>query len=559
MMRLINVGVPLLCTLAVFSLPPQSGRCDGEPLSRTTLLGHYASPSFLTYVPGDESRMYLTELYNGRVRVFVDGTLVPLPFLELPSYYPADLQLRGLALHPDFASNRMFFVFYMVEGIGARVSRFTASSFNPDTADAATEEILIEFETAGDHSGGWIGFGPHDGYLYVSTGDYNMPCAAQDLSSYLGKILRIDVNSPTGYAVPADNPFVDGTGLPEVWAYGLRNPWRCSFERATGNLIIADMSHNTAEELNLLPHDHPGGANFGWPAGTGAACFSSACGDYICDDPNLILPFHQYLWNVNDKRGIIGGEFYYGCREDMHGKYFFGDITTGDVWSMRITDGAVSEFRSHGDELNMPSSGIYMFRIITFGADARGDIYIGNLNAMYKIDMGLPEITDCNRNCTADEVDISSGAIPDCDANLVPDDCQADCNLNLVADICDVTDRTSIDCNENLIPDECDSDIDDDGMIDDCDNDADGDGFANDIDACPLHHPLLPVLPGGRPRPDVTGDCLVNGDDHVRRVMCTYGSGPMVPAVTPFCTERFDLDDDRDLDLQDYAILFNGY
>ena len=242
-----------------------------------------AHPVFLTTPPGDFDRVFIIEQHTGRIRILdlASGIVQPTPFLTVTGLSGGgERGLLGLAFHPNYANNGFFYVNITVPA--TRILRYSVSIGDPDVADPASQTSILEIEQPQEnHNGGWIGFGP-DGYLYIATGDGgasndsgtgHTPAIgnAQDLTSLLGKILRLDVDGDDfpydanrNYSIPALNPFVGIAGNDEIWAYGLRNPWRPSFDRLTGDLYIADVGQGACEEINLQLAESSGGENYGW-------------------------------------------------------------------------------------------------------------------------------------------------------------------------------------------------------------------------------------------------------------------------------------------------------
>ncbi|MFQ5527607.1 MAG: PQQ-dependent sugar dehydrogenase, partial [Thermoanaerobaculia bacterium] len=247
--------------------------------------------------PGDGSgRLFVVE-QGGRIKILDRGTELAEPFLDLSGSVSCcdERGLLGLAFHPDYASDGLFFVNYTDLAGDTVVSRFSVSSADANRADTGSETGILSFDQPfGNHNGGHLAFGP-DGYLYVSSGDGGSggdpQNNGQSLDTLLGKILRVDVDgSPV--AIPPDNPFVnDPNARPEIWAYGLRNPWRFSFDRDTGDLFIGDVGQNAREEIDLQPGSSPGGENYGWRRMEGSRCFNPSSG---CDNGELVLPIAEY-------------------------------------------------------------------------------------------------------------------------------------------------------------------------------------------------------------------------------------------------------------------------
>ena len=330
-----------------------------------------SSPLYLTSPPGDTSRLFVVE-QTGAIRIIKDGNLLSAPFLDVSGKITAggEQGLLGLAFDPDFASNGSFVVHYTDQAGDTRVVRYQVSS-NPDLADPASGQIILGADQPYDnHNGGQILFGP-DGFLYLGLGDggsANDPEGrGQNLGDLLGSILRIDLHGATPYVVPADNPFVGQAGAqPEIWSYGLRNPWRFSFDRATGDLYIADVGQNQYEEVDIAPSAAGGGrgVNYGWNIMEGAHCLNGSS----CNTSGLTLPNFEY--NHGQGCSITGGYVYRGSAiPSLQGLYFFGDFCQGWVRSFRYQAGAVSELT---DWPTLRPGG----SITSFGEDAAGELYV---------------------------------------------------------------------------------------------------------------------------------------------------------------------------------------
>ena len=343
--------------------------------------------------PHDASgRLFVAE-QGGRIMITRNGAVLPTPFLDLTSRIAqgGERGLLGLVFHPQFATNRRFFVFYTILPDGdLRVSSFLASAANPDLADPASEleVITIPHSAAANHNGGHLAFGP-DGYLYIGTGDgggAGDPLGnGQNLTTLLGKLLRLDVSAAGGYAIPPDNPAYAGiTGARrEVWAYGLRNPWRYSFDRTTGDLYIGDVGQNLIEEVDYLPAGTPGGVNFGWPVFEGDSCYNAA----TCSLANHTPPVLQYSHVPAGGFSITGGFVYRGSAfPALRGYYLYADYVTGRVWAAAQQGGAWSSF-----VLFEPPSDV--FAPSSFGEDANGEIYIASHMAAGRLLVVVPRDT----------------------------------------------------------------------------------------------------------------------------------------------------------------------
>ncbi len=329
-------------------------------------------PVYVTAPPGDFSRLFVVE-QRGVIRILRDGVLLSTPFLDIRSRVLSggERGLLSMAFHPEYAQNGEFFVYYTeITGGHTRVARYRV--LNPNAADPASEEILLAVnQPAANHNGGLIVFGP-DQMLYIGLGDGggsgDIFGNGQDSTTLLGSILRIDVDAPAPYGIPPDNPFVsDPAAAKEIWVYGLRNPWRFSFDRARGDLYIGDVGQNEWEEIDVQPAGSPGGENYGWNVMEGAHCFNPPSG---CDATGLVLPALEYA-RSGGNCSVIGGYVYRGPTiPSLVGHYLYSDYCSGFVRSFRLQAGQVTEPRDRSAELQPEG------RVTSFGEDARGELYI---------------------------------------------------------------------------------------------------------------------------------------------------------------------------------------
>jgi hypothetical protein len=329
------------------------------------------SPLFLTSPPGDLSRQFIVEK-TGRIRVLRNDALVPTPFLDISTSVSngSEQGLLGLAFHPQYADNGLFVVNYTNTAGDTRVSTFRVSA-DPDRADAGSEVVILAVDQPfSNHNGGMVAFGP-DGKLYIGMGDGGSggdpQNNGQSRNTLLGKILRLDVSATGQVSVPSDNPFVGQSGIrPEIWSYGLRNPWRFSFDRSTGDLYVGDVGQNAREEIDVATDaaQFGRGRNYGWSIMEGMACFSGSS----CDRNGLTLPVLDY--RHAEGCSVTGGYVYRGTAlGGFAGHYFYGDYCEGWVRSFRLSGPGVTE------QLEWPSlrpGG----QILSFGEDARGELYI---------------------------------------------------------------------------------------------------------------------------------------------------------------------------------------
>ena len=360
----------------------------------TTLIGSGFSQPVALASPAGDSRLFIVER-AGRIQLLDNGARSTYLDISAQVDTEGERGLLGLAFDPNFASNGRFYVNYIDKATkNTVVAAYTAPSAASNTADAASAKTIISIaQPAGlsNHKAGWIGFRPGDGNnLYIATGDGgggNDPSNnAQNLASNLGKMLRITPQANGGYTVPANNPFVGAAGNDEIWAYGLRNPYRNSFDRATGDFYIADVGQGLREELDFEAAGTAGGRNYGWRAREGSIDNPNV------SDPapaNAVDPIYDYAHG--DMGGtIIGGYVYRGTGEaGLDGTYFFGDFNSGKIFSLRQTGGAVGSFMDRTAELGTPFGG---FTLSAFGEDSAGNLYVMGLGGdVYRFAAAVPE------------------------------------------------------------------------------------------------------------------------------------------------------------------------
>ena len=378
----ITIAVPMLLATLVMTLPAMAQRA---PLLLEPVASGFSLPLFATAPPGDTGRIFVLEKESGLVLIVKDGVRLAEPFLNIKDLISTQSErgLLGISFHPDYAENGAFFLSYTRTNGASVLSRWQVSD-DPDVADAASESVLMVIpQPAQNHNGGMIAFGP-DGYLYFGVGDgggSGDPFEnGQDRSNPLGAMLRIDVDTPgpdTPYSIPADNPFVDTAGAdPRIWAYGLRNPWRFSFDRETGDLWIADVGQNTVEWIHFQPAGSEGGQNYGWPVFEGDLCFDE---NPLCDSPELFVP-PIFVYDRDFGRSITGGYAYRGGRIPwLEGVYLYGDYLSSRIAGFRWDGATVSDFTEFTDELRVglsPTLGL----ISSFGEDGRGEVLVVEYN-----------------------------------------------------------------------------------------------------------------------------------------------------------------------------------
>jgi glucose/arabinose dehydrogenase len=401
-------------------LGPGSGTIvQPSQLRLVEVVGGLESPVFLTHAGDDSGRLFVVER-PGRIRIVKDGALLPAPFLDISNKVSTrgECGLLSVAFAPDYAESGAFYIYYSYDvaelgdlvgpdvpgepngGCDSVIARIIVSE-NPDVADPASEEsVLVVNQPYLNHNGGQINFGP-DGYLYIGLGDGGAGgdphFLARNPASLLGKMLRIDVTGQETYAVPADNPFVGVEGYrPEIWALGLRNPWRHSFDRETGDLYIGDVGQSAVEEIDFQPAASGGGEDYGWNIVEGDRCYL----DEDCDQTGLTPPVFTYDHEQPNCGGsVTGGYVFRGdTASPLYGVYVFGEFCLRQIWAIYppanhgATAGDATQDWTGGPLLDVG------FNVMSFGEDEAGNLYVmGTDNGVYRIvafnqDVYLPNV-----------------------------------------------------------------------------------------------------------------------------------------------------------------------
>ncbi|NND07808.1 MAG: glucose dehydrogenase [Saprospiraceae bacterium] len=392
-----------------------SGQVVHPTLEVTPIYSGFSSPVDLVHAGDGSSRLFVVER-GGVIKVIKNGTTLSTPFLDIDSLVLSggERGLLGLAFHPNYLSNGYFFINYTDNSGDTQISRYTRSASNPDVADVESKRLILNIhQTSSNHNGGCLRFSPVDSFLYIAMGDgggTGDPLNnAQNQQLLLGKILRIDIDSETdstNYAIPSDNPFIDDpTTLNEIWAIGLRNPWRFNFDRQTGDLWIGDVGQGSKEEVDFQAASSIGGENYGWRCYEGSNTYdTSGCGPAGSYD----YPIFEYGRSAaTGGWSITGGVVYRGHNECLQGVYVVADYGSENFWTI-LPDGAgwsTNRFK--------PSN---VFSISAFGEDEAGEIYAVSLNGtIYGINGTSLTVDDDPINpgtYTASGIIESNGVIP---------------------------------------------------------------------------------------------------------------------------------------------------
>lgn len=368
----------------VDQVPPDN--CTLPALKLTAVAQGFRSPVVITS-PANDSRLFIVE-QGGDIRVIKDGALVDAPFLDLTSTitFGGERGLLGLAFHPAYAENGRFWVTYTAGG-DAEVGRFSLAEYkvsasDPDKADLASGKVVFSYShSRTNHNGGGLAFGP-DGFLYISTGDGggggDPDQAGQRLNTPAGKLLRVDVDT---YPTPPPGNFTGNDVYPHIWDYGLRNAWRFSFDRLTGDLYIGDVGQNAWEEIDFEPKGQ-GNKNYGWSTMEGNTCYNPATG---CNRDGLTLPVAVHP--RSEAKSITGGYVYRGAAIPcLRGRYIYADYITGRIFSFVMKDGAATDAQELTSDLNPENT--LSLQISSFGEDRNGELYLLGYGSgrVYRID-----------------------------------------------------------------------------------------------------------------------------------------------------------------------------
>ncbi len=387
----------VLLAVGLIAWPPSAMQSPASPsavdwpqIRLVPYAGGLASPVHITHAGDGSGRLFVVE-QGGIIKIIRNGVVQPTPFLNISSRVSCcgERGLLSIAFPPGYAGKGYFYVNYTDRSGDTVVARYRLTA-NPDVADENSEQIIIHIDQPYDnHNGGQIAFGPRDSFLYIGMGDGGAggdpQNRAQNPQELLGKILRIDVEtgSPLTYTVPSANPFTQTAGFrPEIWALGLRNPWRFAFDRQTADLYIGDVGQDTYEEIDVQPAASAGGENYGWKIMEGFHCYNTAA----CNSAGLVLPVVEY--NHNQGCSVTGGLVYRGAQfSRMQGIYFFGDFCSRRLWGLKH-DGTAWQ-----NVVLINNTGA---QITSFGEDEAGNLYLTNYGGG-----SILRVTDDNATPTA--------------------------------------------------------------------------------------------------------------------------------------------------------------
>jgi glucose/arabinose dehydrogenase len=383
------LAVAALVAVLLAARPVRAAAPDAIELALLPRLTGFTGPVGLANAGDGSGRLFVVE-QRGKVRVIsVAGTLSPTVYLDLTDRIATggERGLLSLAFHPDFETNHELYAAYTISDGSLRVSQFEAAGADAASVDTSTETVLLTIAHPGqaNHNGGQIAFGP-DGFLYIGTGDGggsgDPGGNAQDRTSLLGKILRIDVDHTSGgrqYAIPAENPYAqDNSFRREIYHFGLRNPWRFSFDRAYDNLWIADVGQSAREEVDRVPVENRG-QNFGWDCREANVDTSSSYGGSYCDGRTFTRPLAAYRTGVADRCSVIGGYVYRGrtYADLITGMYVYGDFCSGELFGIT---------HPRGDEYTSAKYGDSTAQLTAFGETEAGELYaLGLSGTLYRV------------------------------------------------------------------------------------------------------------------------------------------------------------------------------
>lgn len=392
--------------IKIFLFIPLILAAKEKELSSELIADGFSKPVYAAALPGSPGCLVVLE-QKGIIKVVQNSQVLRKVFLDITDrvHHPVspgdERGLMGLAFHPEYKQNGFLYVNYVDEDDVTHISRFQVTD-NTLRPDPKSEKILFTLQQPfSNHNGGHLDFGPKDGYLYISLGDggkfgdpYNH---AQNLETLFGALLRINVDAGDPYGIPADNPFINNPkARPEIWAWGLRNVWRFSFDSKTGDLYMGDVGQNKWEEIDYQPANSSGGENYGWRIMEANHCYNP---ETDCDETGLVKPILEYPNDANYMRvltgmdepnvdgcSVTGGYVYRGkAIPELRGTYFFADYCSGNIWTFKVDDGQAVDFRNRTEEIAI-GGGDFTTYISSFGEDENGELVVVDYNGgIYRI------------------------------------------------------------------------------------------------------------------------------------------------------------------------------
>jgi len=362
-----------LLGISAFVKTPYLYSQTDEPLAitiDTVIATDFSNPVQVTHADDGSGRLFVVEQRSGLIKIIEQGQVLASPFLDVSDHIRAsgnEQGLLGIAFHPDYSNNGYFYLNYTNSNGDTEITRYQISTNDSNIADPESAQLILTIpQPFSNHNGGQLLFGP-DGYLYIGMGDGGSggdpQNHGQNNETLLGAMLRLDVTNQTTYTIPADNPYINQTGADEIWAIGLRNPWRFSFDRVTGDLYIADVGQGAWEEVSYQPANSTGGLNYGWNCREGAQAYAG--GD--CSLNNYVDPIAEYGHDVGFS--ITGGFVYRGQQyRALQGYYFYADYVTGRIWAIK---------QMADDSWSVPQEILQTtLNISAFGEDEAGELYM---------------------------------------------------------------------------------------------------------------------------------------------------------------------------------------
>ncbi len=448
-LRLTALAIAAAATLIIGSARiPGTPAASAANFELSSFAPGLSQPVAITHAGDGSGRVFIVE-QSGAIKVHDGSGVLAADFLDVSAKISTgdERGLLSVAFHPDYETNGYFFIYYTRTDGDITIERYSVSAGDPDVADPLSDELILVIDhPVSNHNGGQLQFGP-DGLLYLGTGDGggggDPNNNAQNINVLLGKMLRLDVNGALPYTIPPANPLVGQPGRDEIWAVGMRNPWRFSFDRLTGDMFIADVGQGSVEEIDFQPAASTSLVNYGWRVMEGSACFNPNPG---CNPAGLTLPIIEY-GHTGGNCSVTGGYRYRGASPSLAGQYFYADYCSGNIWTATVSGSTWTP---------APPLDTSHF-ISSFGEDEAGNLYIADQvgGGVYRID--ALDDTDTDDDGVADTID-------NCDDTPNPGQANADANFIDLSPP-ELYDDVTL-ANSDTAGDACDDDDDNDGLLD---------------------------------------------------------------------------------------------